>query len=218
MVLGPRLVFAEPCERDCTDGAALVAAAFRRAQRGKRPLLVVVIPEDGKKHDRGRAFGELLNHGGDAHLAPFGAAEVVCATLEDLRRIVPAVPSGRPVAVVVTPHTTPIGVQLVDAALEEGERDGEDDLADQRIAILGGAIRRALRVPAADVKRLAAEAREAVVKKPPPGARWASGSGCGERVEGDDHPLMVKCGMGHVPAKSRRFLYLWAKLPSERYR
>jgi hypothetical protein len=41
------------------------------------------------------------------------------------------------------------------------------------------------------------------------GSRWATSSGCGERME-DPEPgepvLAMKCGMGHVPEMSRRFL------------
>src|SRR5262249_25459726 len=58
---------------------AAVAGAFRRAERAGKPLLVLVIPSDDvtspigptdEKFDRGQAFGELLNFGSDADLAP----------------------------------------------------------------------------------------------------------------------------------------------------
>lgn len=46
---------------------------------------------------------------------------------------------------------------------------------------------------------------------PPAGSRWAVSSGCGMRIEGQTQQVMVACGMGHVPEKSARFLYFFAK-------
>ncbi len=44
-----------------------------------------------------------------------------------------------------------------------------------------------------------------------PGSKWAQSGGCGTRVEGEQDRQMVACGMGHVPAKSSRFLYFFTK-------
>lgn len=43
------------------------------------------------------------------------------------------------------------------------------------------------------------------------GSRWARSDGCGTTFEDekDDRAMMVACGMGHVPAKSARFLYFF---------
>lgn len=44
-----------------------------------------------------------------------------------------------------------------------------------------------------------------------PGSKWANSGGCGTRIEGEEQRVMVACGMGHVPAKSSRFLYFFTK-------
>ena len=64
------------------------------------------------------------------------------------------------------------------------------------------------------VGRLAAYAKRKWRKQPPPGSKWASSWGCGTNVEGEA-PEGVACGMGHVPAKSARFLYLFSKTPQQ---
>jgi len=45
-----------------------------------------------------------------------------------------------------------------------------------------------------------------------PASRWALGGGCGLTIEGetDDTSMMVACGMGHVAARSARFLYWYS--------
>lgn len=53
---------------------------------------------------------------------------------------------------------------------------------------------------------LAAAVHARLTYHPVDGAPWARGGGCGVRVEGDDSPHGVACGMGHVPRKSVRFL------------
>jgi hypothetical protein len=63
---------------------------------------------------------------------------------------------------------------------------------DARLALLGGA----------------AAAR--LTKRAIDGSRWARSTGCGASVEGDPEPLLIGCGMGHVPAKSQRFLFFFA--------
>lgn len=42
-----------------------------------------------------------------------------------------------------------------------------------------------------------------------PGSHWARASGCGTTVEGVESNSIIGCGMGHVPQKSRRFLYFF---------
>jgi len=47
-----------------------------------------------------------------------------------------------------------------------------------------------------------------------PGSKWAQSSGCGEIVEGEEsRGIGILCGMGHVPDKSRRFLYFFVRSP-----
>src|SRR5688572_19613495 len=51
-----------------------------------RPLLILVAPKDEETAwMRGCGFGELLNHGTDASLAPLALFEVVCESYTTLR-------------------------------------------------------------------------------------------------------------------------------------
>jgi hypothetical protein len=50
-----------------------------------------------------------------------------------------------------------------------------------------------------------------LTNRPIDGAPWARGGGCGIRIEGDDSPSMMACGMGHVPALSSRFLHFYTE-------
>jgi hypothetical protein len=62
---------------------------------------------------------------------------------------------------------------------------------------------------------------DATIKRvAPAGSHWADASGCGMRIEDEkeDGMMIVGCGMGHVPEKSQRFLYLYAKTPREEAR
>ena len=64
---------------------------------------------------------------------------------------------------------------------------------------------------------LAAAVRAEVVSRPVRGSQWASSGGCGVTIEGlaDDEQHMVACGMGHVPARSARFLYFFTRTTEE---
>ncbi|MCB9690069.1 MAG: hypothetical protein H6735_33820 [Alphaproteobacteria bacterium] len=65
-------------------------SAYRAAQKGGRPLLVLVIPDDdGQRYAHGRLLGAFLNHADDAHLATLALATVVCATPTELAELVP---------------------------------------------------------------------------------------------------------------------------------
>ncbi|HEX2574575.1 MAG TPA: hypothetical protein VH877_33825 [Polyangia bacterium] len=285
---------------------AVLSEGYRRAQRAGKPLLVLVIPADGgQKYDRGRAFGEYLNHGSAEQLAPLALCEVACAEMAKLRRLAPAVGEGEPLMVLIETDRVPARVQRLDATLGE-DREGDwrvvdDDPADpppkkketeeerwqrryearqrradaaiaRRIERIAALVReavqpdlarleeRAARVRAhvqsvgsgvvtarfeqdlasgAEVSRAAVEEAPALValaaaraqgarreallgllahvvearlrRVPPSGSRWAVSAGCGTRIEGETQQVMVACGMGHVPEKSRRFLYFFAK-------
>jgi hypothetical protein len=201
---------------------AIVAAAFRRAHRAGQPLLVLVIPaSDDTKYERGQAFGELLNHGSDADLAPLADVEVVCATTEELRKLVPSASPGDPLMVLVRPSATPVTATKLDAPLPnapiaEGGVDWEermrriDELPDRRIALLASLLHRELGSARGDVHARAAEVRARLCRKPPEGTHWAVASGCGSSIEGIPQTQHMACGMGHVPEKSRRFLYFFA--------
>ena len=57
----------------------------------------------------------------------------------------------------------------------------------------------------------AANVRHTLKDQPPRGTHWAVSSGCGTRIEGVTDNVAFGCGMGHVPAKSRRFLYFFSR-------
>jgi hypothetical protein len=59
--------------------------------------------------------------------------------------------------------------------------------------------------------RLVANAQGRVRARPPAGARWASSTGCGVDIENapPEERMLVACGMGHTPERSRRFLYFF---------
>ena len=280
-----RRAFAEEeCADDGLAALASVSAAVRLAQRSGKPLLVLVIPkDDAAKYERGHAFGELLNHGGDEALAALALVEVVCAPTAALRKLVPSA-SGEPLMFLIDPSRVPATVRPLDATLpsywqrirrEEKEKQdkepSDDEIIERRIALLTRllAVDAGLRDQAtltalgsrvvsalpgaqlAEVERvipamttpplslidrgaalfavhslgegrgpaqwralLASAARARLTGVPPAGARWANSYGCGTNVEGDE-PVMMGCGMGHVPTKSQRFLYLFAMTPAE---
>ncbi|WP_437577640.1 hypothetical protein [Sorangium sp. So ce887] len=201
-----------------------VSAAFRRARQAKRALLVFVIPaDDAAKWERGQAFGELLNFGADRDLAPLAGVEVVCATMADLKKLVPGAGDGEPLLVLVRTDKVPVAAAQLDVALPRydgmrgvvtgswEERQKHDDrIAAQRIGALGALLRQGLGAEADNVAARAASVRARLVKAPPAGAHWAVASGCGTDIEGIDDSGLMACGMGHVPSKSRRFLYFFA--------
>jgi hypothetical protein len=87
----------------------------------------------------------------------------------------------------------------------------EQELVSQkRIAGLAHVLRTALGAPTGDLAARAADVRTRIKDGPPAGAHWAHSSGCGTMIEGVDQRFAVACGMGHVPEKSRRFLYFFA--------
>ena len=158
----------------------IVSEGFRRAQRLGKPLLVLVVPDDGDARWRnGQAFGELLNHGGDEAMALLALAEVICAPMSALRLAVPGAGDGEPTMVVVETHVVPARCRPVEARLEFREAaellkapepaDGNQfqryfeqldavyrQLAHDRITALTEAIRKAL---AADGAMLEARAQ-----------------------------------------------------------
>lgn len=201
-----------------------VSAAFRRARQAKRALLVFVIPaDDAAKWERGQAFGELLNFGADRDLAPLAGVEVVCATMADLKKLVPGAGDGEPLMVVVRTDKVPVAATQLHVALpsydgmrgvvtgsREERQKREDRIAAQRIGALGALLRKGLGEGADNLEARAASVRAQLVKAPPAGAHWATASGCGTDVEGVEDSGLMACGMGHVPSKSRRFLYFFS--------
>ncbi|HZS38273.1 MAG TPA: hypothetical protein VFF06_15655 [Polyangia bacterium] len=212
-----RRAFADAsCDPSSGKPGVELAAAYRRAQRAGKPLVVFVVPAaDGEKYDRGHAFGEFLNNAADAEMAPLATAEVVCATMAELERLVPNAGKGEPLVMVVGTDRAPAPIARFADALPKWEwRDDDakaDAIIDRRIALVGEWLSQQLPLPAnADVAQLAARAKADLRVQPPSGARWARSSGCGTVIEGVDHRASMACGMGHTPDKSRRFLYLFA--------
>jgi hypothetical protein len=194
-----------------------IAAAADEAHRRTLPLLVMVIPADeGVKYERGHAFGEFVNAGTDAQIAPLGNVWLAAATMDDVRAVAPAAGAGEPLLVLV--HTDG-RVARLDAKLPAFVRGGRGDWAaeeramsaavDARIKLLSEWVAKNVPAPA-DRARAAEDAKKLWRQKPPPGTKWARASGCGTVIEGEKPGLMPACGMGHVAEKSARFLMLFA--------
>lgn len=185
------------------SGGSLVQDAWSRAQAARKTLVVIVIPADPDlRWEHGRAFGHLLQHGSEATLARIGGCELVCAEMAQVREVlagVPGVPVGECTALVVAQgQAEAVNTDLTvpspwDDAYEQAVRDRIARLESALGSLLDGA-------PAGPPLRY----RETV----PPGAAWATDSGCGVEVDGrEELSQMVDCGMGNVPAIARRFLY-----------
>lgn len=104
----------------------IVSTAYRRAQQAGKPLLVFVVPSVDEKTgrgyeaiwDRGRAFGELLNHGSDDALATLALAEVVCAPVAVVRGLVPSLDErSEPLMVLIETDAVPARVRALDGKL-----------------------------------------------------------------------------------------------------
>lgn len=265
-------------------GLAVVSEGYRRAQRAGKPLLVLIIPEKPEaKYGRGALFGAFLNHGTVDQLYPLALCEVICATLADLRRLVPSVGTSEPLMVLVETDQVPATVRRLEVSLAtktelvgradkdpmrewERLRKAEDGLvlshnvqlgdllrtalldgtgvfearkrqalatlptelvnavsqaahpgsielydADRAaILILDAAERRLSRPQSYELKaRLREAVRQRLVSVRVPGSHWAQSAGCGTHIEGIRTTSMIACGMGHVPEKSRRFLYFF---------
>jgi hypothetical protein len=226
--------------------------ALERARKAGRPLLVLIIPDDdGEKWERGRAFGEWLNHGTDAQLAPLALVEVACLRLDELERVYDG-PSD-PLMLLIDPSeqkpmqilnaTLPryadrYGIVVIEAGGQSPKPPDDETVFGQRVGILARLVGDAVApgpLPAERTHALAERAKTKLRDRPPPGAHWASSSGCGTSIEqtpeekaAEERELeqqlargiiamktmvSVGCGMGHVPEKSSRFLYLFSKPP-----
>jgi hypothetical protein len=113
------------------EGVATLVAAVERARARLQPLLVFVIPEDDRaKYYRGRHFGEWLNHGGDADLAPLACAEVVCAGMDTVRRLFSGAPPGdEPAILMVDVQQPSMALELVLPAFPHRDLTVEEELA-----------------------------------------------------------------------------------------
>jgi len=70
---------------------ALLSEAWERAARHGEPLLVIVVPDDEHKWERGGRLGIWLNNAPDQDLALLARVQPAAATLEELDKLVPGV-------------------------------------------------------------------------------------------------------------------------------
>jgi hypothetical protein len=179
--------------------------------------------DDNQKNARGEAWGEYLNHGEAAQIAPLAHVDVSCATMAELGALAKDI-EGEPLAILFSQGGS---VRALDTKLPQyapsRRFDPKDDdaMVDKRIAAMSKMVAGALPpVPAGEVRAAAARVIRAVREQPPTGSHWANASGCGpasvENMKDDSDEIVgYGCGMGHVPAKSSRFLYFFGKSPQQ---
>ncbi len=69
-----------------------VSTAIARARAMGKPLLVLIVPEEEKEQrERGTVIGSLLSEGDADSLIALSLCEVLCASMEELDRVVPDV-------------------------------------------------------------------------------------------------------------------------------
>lgn len=192
-------------------------AALERAQAEGKRVLVLVIPQAPEaREDREHALGEFFNHATDRELAPLASVVVTCATADELKAEAEVDVPEAPLLVLLTPGAAGAEAEVLDEPLpflslrfgptEQGSRE-QEAIVDHRIAQLALLIEQGLGAAPGDVAELARQVREALVQRAPAGARWGRDQGCG--VSYEDAPIeseYVRCGMGHVPERSHRFL------------
>jgi hypothetical protein len=161
-----------------------LSTSTRRIDVSARPQLVIVVPaDDTQKYRRGELWGEYLNHGSAAELAPLSHVDVSCATMQELGALAKDV-RGEPLAILFGKDGS---VRALDAKFPEyastfrqWDPKADDAVAARRIGALSKMIAGVLPpVPAGDVRAAAARVVRAVRDQPPPGSHWANASGCG---------------------------------------
>ena len=203
-----------------------LSTSTKHIDPSKRPQLVIVVPaDDGQKYRRGEMWGEYLNHGSPSQIAPLSHVDVSCATMAELGSLAKDI-KGEPLAIVFDRDGSvrPLDAKMPDYSQRfDAESWKKDDaIGDKRIAAMAKMVAGALPpVPAGEVHEAAARVIRAVREQPPSGSHWANASGCGpaivENMKEDDGSEVVAygCGMGHIPSKSSRFLYFFAKTPQQ---
>jgi hypothetical protein len=189
-----------------------------------RPQLVIVVPaDDNEKNVRGEAWGEYLNHGEARQIAPLAHVDVSCATMAELGALAKDV-KGEPMAILFSRDGS---VRALDTKLPQYtatrrfDPKNDDTIVDKRIATMAKMVGGALPpVPVSEMQAAATRVIRAVREQPPTGSHWANASGCGpasvENMKDDSDEIVgYGCGMGHVPAKSSRFLYFFSKSPQQ---
>jgi hypothetical protein len=162
----------DPKQAPAPTGLAALSGAWSRAQAAGKPLLVIVIPnEGGERYRRGHALGELLNHGTPDQVAPLALVEVACASMADLKKLVPSAGEGEPLMVLVDTDRVPARAERLDTKVpdlpDEGffeERPAKpldpNVVIAERIAILARLVRGAIAPDAPTIARRAALARK----------------------------------------------------------
>jgi hypothetical protein len=203
----------------------IVSAAYRRAQQAGKPLLALVAPATGggdaergfeKMWDRGRAFGELLNHGDDEALATLALAEIVCAPISALRAL--SAVEGEPLMVlfetdVIPPRGRALDVELpqsepwprrsitpedLEARIEE-ERHTGDGVMDRRMQALSRLLHEGLRATPRMLANRAAQARSRLGMPGPAGLAEGAGPAQLHRVSA----LLLASAVG-LPERERQ--------------
>jgi hypothetical protein len=175
-----------PAEDADHDG---LGEGLRRARRSGRPLLVLVVPTGWEaRWDRGRAFGELLNHGSDEQLWPLAMVEVAAVPIERLRRELAV--AGEPLMVVVDgPRVRPLDAPLPRHAhrarvivIGQPPPPPEEEVSRERIAVLARLLRQVAPptapTPAEQARLVAERVAPELRRRPPPGSHWGTSSGC----------------------------------------
>ncbi|MCO4744647.1 MAG: hypothetical protein KC912_07660 [Proteobacteria bacterium] len=197
---------------DRPESLSALAAAFHRAARNRRSVLVFVIPaDDGDKYIRGQTFGEFLNFGPDDAIARLSEVELVAASMEDVRVLLPHHGDGEPLMVLIDPSIVPAQTQSLHTSLAPMSRFGDTDSkaqVRQRIDAIATLARTHL-PKTKDAGPTAEALRSGVLARAIPGSKWAQATGCGFRIEGQSDALMARCGMGHVEPESARMLYFF---------
>jgi hypothetical protein len=167
-----------------------------------------------------------------AHAAELGAA------LSDDTLAVTVDTSGRARAFGgVLPAYPPSGMRVIRPGEDKGPT--EEEVGKQRLDVMGKVVADALgSVPLSQARQLRAAVKAKLLDRPPPGSHWANASGCGptrvektpeEKAERERREAEARkngqlalhsiagygCGMGHVPAQARRFLYFFTRTDAD---
>ena len=113
------LVFPGFAEAQSADAALDEGrAALLRAQNQRGLLAVFIVPEDDNAaFHLGHQLGSFLMHGRQEALTALGLAEVACMRMTELRALVPNVPDGEPVLVLIDTAASPMGVTASEGPL-----------------------------------------------------------------------------------------------------
>lgn len=98
--------------------------------------------------------------------------------------------------------------RMVELWIESAERTPTQRV-DRIAALLALAASTRPELRAGCEEALARAARERLRLAAPPGAWWASHTGCGVDIEGQAEPYLYSCGMGRVSELGRRFLFFY---------